>query len=94
MTLSGYKIKSEGERVCVCVFVCVCVCERVCLQSMYVVRMTTSNGPPWASANFFWIIIILRATRLEIFPRARFAKDVSLLTIWPKDTHRQGLGVN
>jgi hypothetical protein len=23
-----------------------------------------------------------------------FTKDVSLLTIWPKDTHRQGLGVN
>jgi hypothetical protein len=30
----------------------------------------------------------------NIYPRARFAKDVSLLTIWPKDTHRQGLGVD
>jgi hypothetical protein len=29
-----------------------------------------------------------------VYPRARFAKDVSLLTIWPKDTHRQGLGVD
>jgi hypothetical protein len=29
-----------------------------------------------------------------IYPRASFAKDVSLLTIWPKDTHRQGLGVD
>jgi hypothetical protein len=31
---------------------------------------------------------------LTIYPRARFAKDVSLLTIWPTDTHRQGLGVD
>jgi hypothetical protein len=29
-----------------------------------------------------------------IYPGARFAKDVSLLIIWPKDTHRQGLGVD
>jgi hypothetical protein len=30
--------------------------------------------------------------RKEIYPRARFAKDESMLTIWPKDTHRRGLG--
>jgi hypothetical protein len=30
--------------------------------------------------------------RYFIYPRARFAKDVSLLTIWPKDHHRLGLG--
>jgi hypothetical protein len=29
-----------------------------------------------------------------VYPRARFAKDVSLLTIWPKGTHSQGLGVD
>jgi hypothetical protein len=28
----------------------------------------------------------------EIYPRVRFAKYVRLLTIWPKDTHRRGLG--
>jgi hypothetical protein len=29
---------------------------------------------------------------MTVYPRTRFAKDVSLLTIWPKDTHRHGLG--
>jgi hypothetical protein len=29
---------------------------------------------------------------IAIYPRARFAKDVSLLTIWPKDHHRPGMG--
>jgi hypothetical protein len=32
------------------------------------------------------------STYIIIYPRARFAKDVSLLTIWPKDHHMPGLG--
>jgi hypothetical protein len=32
--------------------------------------------------------------KMQVYPRARFAKDVILLTNWPKDTHRQGLGVD
>jgi hypothetical protein len=39
-------------------------------------------------------ILVSGASLIRIYPRARFAKDVSLLTIWPKDAHRQGLGVN
>jgi hypothetical protein len=29
---------------------------------------------------------------LEIYPGARFAKDVSIFIIWPEDTHRRDWG--
>jgi hypothetical protein len=35
-----------------------------------------------------------RQADYSVYPRASFAKDVSLPTIWSKDTHRQGLGVD
>jgi hypothetical protein len=39
---------------------------------------------PYGYILQFWIFTL----------RARFAKCFSLLKIWPKDTHRRGLGVD
>jgi hypothetical protein len=66
------------------------VCKPLALCECPMSHVPSNPASSMPVYTFIHIIVNYAA----IYPRARFAKDASLLTIWPKDTHIQGLGVD